>query len=211
MSELLDIVENPGPDISPGKLWLYHWWAPSACIQYVLRLNQWRQSTFVLALGATTVALKRGVEAQWLNFQAQGALAWLWLMLLAVAMWLVYQLYLHVIHWFDKRGNSADKRTQLQRVFALSMMPVITSLPVYLPKLIMLENATHVNVDFLKPAYKLPWLLGVEVLLLFLFIWSAVIFVMGTAAVYSIHWINALIRIALPVVLVSTIWFLLLK
>ncbi len=213
MSQILEIIEEPGPDLSHNKAFVYLWFYPAATFRFLLKHPLWGRVQALLILGACCSALKRMAGWTFVNLSGSVLENLLKYVLLAIGIFASYLLFC----WLLKRCSTLfGKRFEIAHfklLLAYALLPTIVALLLLLPKLFLFGASLFTPEKELTRG-DIPWLeLSVYAMEFVLFIWSALILVRGLQVLLKLPAVKALlilvISLGLTMLLLLPLLFLL--
>lgn len=199
MTDLLDIVEEPGPAVRQTNAFKHIWLSPKATFRFILKTGSPLAPGWFFAAAAVTALLKR--SAGWSFFNLEGNWTAVLLTFVGGAWigWAVYQLYALIMLALAKRmGGKADKYS-IKTILAWSLIPYIVSVVLLLPQILIFGLGLFTTDKELVHSGVTGLLIVINVLGVVLWLWSAILLLRGLMIVNDFNFWKAIICAALPV------------
>ncbi len=205
MDNLLDLVEEPGPDVRPANILLHIWIFPTAVYRYILKHVPERYVGVLFMMQGIAHALN---SASGQNMGDNQNL--LWLLAAAVITGMVggyvFNYIMAWVLWVSGRwiGGKATF-SSFKTVLAWSQIPIISSLIFFFIKFAIFgEELFLSNLEIDNIALSIA-LVASGILEIILGFWSLFILVKGTALIQSFGFGKSLLNVIFPLVLILVI------
>lgn len=205
MTDLLDIVEEPGPEVNQTNAFKHIWLSPRATFRFILKSGSPLSAGWFFVAAAITALLKR--TAGWSFFNLEGNWTAVLLTFLGGALigWVVYQVYAKIIASLSKRiGGKADTAT-IKTILAWSLIPYIVSVILILPQILIFGFGLFTIDKELEHSGVTGLLMTINVLGVVLWLWSATLLLWGLMIANDFNFWKAFLCAALPVFVFFTL------
>lgn len=201
MENILDIVEEPGPDINESNLFRNIWLHPTATLRYILRHCPEKYVHALFLLGGAVRGMERAVASdsgEHLNFFLRLGIA---VIGGAIGGWIGYHIYVWAMRVTGRWLKGNGSFNQIRTVMAWSLVPIICTIVLYaLQFLLFGQDVLTRDLNFDNIAYSVG-LIVMGLIGITLGIWSLVILVKGVALVNGFSAGRAFLNVVLPIVI----------
>ncbi len=203
MDNILDVVEEPGPDIRESNLLQTIWFYPAATFKFVLKHLPNKYVNLLFLLGAFVNSLSRTGSA---TYNRSGSIYLIFQILSATLIgWGIYYILAWATHQTGKWLGAKGQLWQVRNVLAWSLIPAICVLLLIIPQLIFLGFDYFSSEMEIESLTFSAVLIGISIVGAILMIWSVVLFVRGIMLVHEFGAGRAVINVLLPYFLIMCI------
>jgi hypothetical protein len=202
MRSILDIVEEPGPDIDAGNAAVHIWLSPISTFRHLLKTGHGPKINLLFFGAAITATLKQ-FAGFLLNFEDFSAETFMLIGSGTLLVWMGYHAYAWALGWCGRWFNGKAGTNGLRVILAWSLIPSIASIALIVPKLFFFGPSLFSSEkEMLSQDYSWPYaVLGFFDLLLLA--WTVVILIKGLMLVHDFGLGKAILTSLLPLVFLS--------